>query len=84
MGMAPPVVLGRMLPFGWEGRLPGIGRKQWWEMEFALLGLSCWAVAAVILWIVMRVRFRRMTGRQLQPHREKHLLAYSVLSAPTR
>jgi hypothetical protein len=64
MGMAPPVVLGRMLPFGWQWRLPGGGRKQWWEMEFALLGLLCWAVAAVILWVVMSRQFRRLTGRQ--------------------
>jgi hypothetical protein len=74
MGMAPPIVLGRMLPFGWEGKLPGIGRKQWWEMEFALVGLSCWAVAAVILWIVMSMQFRRQTGRQSQRYPENHLM----------
>jgi ABC-type transport system involved in multi-copper enzyme maturation permease subunit len=71
MGMAPPVVLGRMLPFGWEGRLPGGGRKPGWEMEFGLLGLCCWAAAAVILWIVMSKQFRRMTGRQTQ-HRSEN------------
>jgi ABC-type transport system involved in multi-copper enzyme maturation permease subunit len=66
MGLAPPVALGRMLPFGWGGHLPGLGRKQRWEMEFALLGLACWATAAVVLWFVTSWQFRRMTGRQTQ------------------
>jgi ABC-type transport system involved in multi-copper enzyme maturation permease subunit len=63
MGMAPPIVLGRMLPFGWTQQLPGIGRKGKWETDFALLGLMCWAVAGVILWVVTRAKFRRITGR---------------------
>jgi ABC-type transport system involved in multi-copper enzyme maturation permease subunit len=76
MGLAPPVALGRMLPFGWGRHLPGLGRKQNWEMEFALLGLACWATAAVILWFVTSWQFRRLTGRQTQ-RRPDNLLSNS-------
>lgn len=83
LAMAPPIALGRMLPFGWEGKLPGIGRKQAWEMEFALLGLSCWVAAAVILWLVLSAKFRRLTGRQTQYRPEKTLPLCPVLSEST-
>jgi ABC-type transport system involved in multi-copper enzyme maturation permease subunit len=64
MGMAPPIVLGRMLPFGWNAEMLGMGKKERWEMEFALLGLSCWAVATVTMWVMTSMQLRRMTGRQ--------------------
>jgi ABC-type transport system involved in multi-copper enzyme maturation permease subunit len=64
MGMWPPFVLGRMLLFGWKGGLPGIRGKPSWEIEFALLGLACWAVTAATLWVLLSMQFRRMTGRQ--------------------
>jgi hypothetical protein len=66
MGLAPPVVLGRMLPFGWDARLPGIGRKQSWEMQFALLGLGLWATAGVVLWFVTSWKLGLTTGRQIR------------------
>jgi hypothetical protein len=61
MGMAPPVTLGRMLPFAWRGNLPGLGRKQPWEMGFALLGLACWATATVMVWFVTNWKLRKQT-----------------------
>jgi ABC-type transport system involved in multi-copper enzyme maturation permease subunit len=84
MGLAPPVVLGRMLPFGWQGSLPGMRGKPSWEMGFALLGLSCWALAAVILWWVMSIQFRRMTGRQNQrcPEQKTNASCRAALNSP--
>ena len=68
-----------MLPFGWDGRLPGIGRKLRWEIEFALLGLACWVTAAVLVWFVTSWKFRRMTGRhtQLRPESSVAMNGYS-------
>jgi ABC-type transport system involved in multi-copper enzyme maturation permease subunit len=63
MGITPPIVLGRLLPFGWERDMPGFGTKQEWETAFAFGGLLCWVIAAAIVWVVMTRRFRRMTGR---------------------
>jgi ABC-type transport system involved in multi-copper enzyme maturation permease subunit len=63
LGLTPPVVLGRLLAFTRED-LQFFGRKEPWEVQFALLGLLIWSVAAAVLWAVTCSRFRGATGRR--------------------
>jgi ABC-type transport system involved in multi-copper enzyme maturation permease subunit len=70
MGLTPPLVLGRLLPFWDEATLGGMGAaKEEWETRFALLGLLCWAVVAGVWWWATCRYFGKVTGRRalLQP-----------------
>jgi hypothetical protein len=71
LGLTPPVVLGRLLPF-WrgEGWQFGSDVKAWWEVRMALLGLAIWAVAAAVLWVMTSRKFRKLTCREARRHPE--------------
>jgi ABC-type transport system involved in multi-copper enzyme maturation permease subunit len=71
-GLTPPVVLGRLLPFMSQGARPSDGfDKQPWELSAALLGLSIWLLAAVVLWIVTSRHFRKVTCRERRRQPER-------------
>lgn len=68
MSISPPVTLGYMLPWSEEG-LFGTSRSYVQDfgpgpmIGFALLGLILWAAAGTLLAILVRARFRELSGR---------------------
>lgn len=68
LGLAPPIVLGRLLPYWRQDALLGSGPNQvGWEVGFAYLGLGCWLAAGLAGWWITSRYFRRATGREALP-----------------
>lgn len=65
MGLAPPMVLGRMLPFWSFDRIPN--PNTWsdrsWEVPYAFLGLATWMLVLLIWGTVTFYHFNRSTNR---------------------
>jgi ABC-type transport system involved in multi-copper enzyme maturation permease subunit len=65
-GMTPPVVMGYFFCFGWSEF--GTGRNMYGPhpeelLGYGLAGLVCWLIAAVVMSLITRERFRTITGR---------------------
>lgn len=65
MGLAPPMVLGRMLPFLAldKTRHANLLTDRGWEIPFALLGLTVWIVVLLIWGAATFYHFNRSTNR---------------------
>jgi ABC-type transport system involved in multi-copper enzyme maturation permease subunit len=64
LGLSPPVVLGKLLPFTHEDLSGSLPSRHSWELPMGLVGVSCWAVGTALLGLVLVRRFREVTGRQ--------------------
>jgi hypothetical protein len=61
-GVSPLASLAWLLPYR-ETLIRGTG-KEAWELPSALLGLLAWAVAGVVLWVLLYRRFCARSGRE--------------------
>jgi ABC-type transport system involved in multi-copper enzyme maturation permease subunit len=65
-GVSPLMSLSSLLPFHAESYTRrGAWHKEDWEIPMALLGVACWAIAGVVLWLLLEYRFRQLTCRTL-------------------
>jgi ABC-type transport system involved in multi-copper enzyme maturation permease subunit len=65
-GVSPLMSLSSLLPFHADSYTRrGAWHKEDWEIPMALLGVACWAIAGVVLWLLLEYRFRQLTYRTI-------------------
>src|SRR5262249_3858195 len=67
VSLNPPLALGVLTFSGRDLKDVTEGGAQWTGLG-ALVGLGCWALGTLILWPLVNIRFRVVTGRESAAH----------------